>query len=300
MGDRVAKLKYLDPLLAVVEFPHRNFMRECTIRDGRAEPKLAGPLMNALDSFGFGLQRVPSCSAPLEDLRDPNRLDEVYTPVLMKWLQEQTGCAHAQKVNAVLRRSLPGRATAADRDQMSKNHFVIPGAWTGAIDGVHADYTDDSLLVHAARAIQAKRGLTGGRWIAVNVWRPVAGPVSCWPLAICDARSVDAAHLSPRETPENRNWVFNAHPEGDHEWWWFPQMTTDEQIVFKSWDEGAHVGTGPVLDRIRRSGQDVSVCVLHTGFPDSESPDDAPPRESLEVRALLFWPRVHADTVPKL
>ena len=58
------------------------------------------------------------------------------------------------------------------------------------------------------------------------------------PLAICDGRSVEAAHLSPRETQENSNWVLNARPEADHAWYWFPQMTTDEQVVFKSWDEG--------------------------------------------------------------
>ena len=140
MGDRVAELKYMDPALAVEEFPIRNFMHTRTIRDGRTEPTLAGgPLMDSLDSFGFGLQAVPSSSASLAALRDPDRLDE-YVPDLLQWLQDQSGCAHVMKVNSVLRRSMPGKATAEDRDEMSKNHFVVPGAWTGAIDGVHADY----------------------------------------------------------------------------------------------------------------------------------------------------------------
>ena len=103
----------------------------------------------------------------------------------------------------------------------------------------------------------------------MNVWRPIAGPVACWPLAVCDGRSVEAAHLSPRHTPENHNWVLNARPVGDHSWYWFPQMTTDEQIVFKSWDEGPIVG--PVLERMAADQpQGRSTCVLHTGFADSE------------------------------
>jgi len=31
-------------------------------------------------------------------------------------------------------------------------------------------------------------------------------------------------------------------------------------------------------------------CSAHTGFDDPTSPADAPPRESLEVRMLVFFP----------
>lgn len=220
MGERIATLKYLDPVGAVQEFPHRNFMHERTIRDGREVPELLpGPLLEQMDSFGFGLQPVPASTASLPELRDPDALKKEYTPRLLEWLQRATGAVHVRTVNAVLRRSLPGAATDEDRDAMSRNHFVPgKGEFTGAIDGVHSDYTDDSKLVQLARAVQVDQGLHGGRWIAVNCWRPISeGPVSCWPLAICDGRSVDARHLRARETPENNNWVLNAMPEGEHQ-----------------------------------------------------------------------------------
>ena len=79
---------------------------------------------------------------------------------------------------------------------------------------MHADYTDDSALLGLARSIQSKQGLAGGRFMAINVWRPISqdGPVQCWPLAVCDGRSVAPETLRPRETPENNNWVLNARP----------------------------------------------------------------------------------------
>jgi hypothetical protein len=306
-GDRVATLKYLDPAGAVEEFPHRNLMHERTIRDGREVPALlsesGATLMDQLDSFGFGLWPAPCSDVGLSELRDPEALRVRYAPRLLDWLRHETGAAHAAYVNQVLRRSLPGRASAADRDAMSRNHFVPrdQGEWTGAIDGVHSDYSDDSALLQLARSVQIKEeGLRGGRWVAINCWRNVAetgAAVPCWPLALCDGRTVEATHLSPRETPENRNWVLNALPEGEHAWYWFPAMTTDEMVVFKSWDESAapladHSDSAerPILERIAADAGRRSKCVLHTGFADMLSAEDAPARESLEIRVLLFWP----------
>ena len=72
--------------------------------------------------------------------------------------------------------------------------------------------------------------------------------------------------------------------------YWFPQMQSSEMVIFKSWDETEATGdAGPILSRL---GADPSrsKLVLHTGFVDSKSAADAPARESLEIRVLLFWP----------
>ena len=140
MGDRVATLKYLDPTLPPEEFPLQNHMRERNIIDGRTIPELCpdsgARIVDTLDASGFGLFGVPpSCDVgvSLDTLRDPDLVKERYMPQLMEWLQQQTGAAHVFGVNGVHRRSLAGRADAAMRDAMSRNHFVVPGAWTGAI-----------------------------------------------------------------------------------------------------------------------------------------------------------------------
>jgi len=219
-GERVAELKYLEPSLAVAAFPERHRLHRRTIRDGRALPELGPerPLLDALNTFGFGLQRVPHSPLGLAELRDPARLDAEYTPRLLEWIKAETGAAFAMKVNAVLRRSL---GATVDRDAQSTGHFVPKkqGDFTGAIDGVHADFADSAAVLEVARSVQVDRGLHGGRWIAVNCWRPITEEaVACWPLAVCDGRTVAPAHLAPRETPQYNNVVLNARPEGDHQW----------------------------------------------------------------------------------
>ena len=60
----------------------------------------------------------------------------------------------------------------------------------------------------------------------------------------------------------------------DHEWYYFPEMTRDEALVFKVY-ESAKDG------RAR--------FTAHTSFNDPNTPVDAPPRESIEIRTLAFF-----------
>ena len=71
-GERIAELKYLDPSLEVAAFPERHRLHRRTIRDGRAVPELGPerPLLEALETYGFGLQRVPHSPLGLAEL-DP-------------------------------------------------------------------------------------------------------------------------------------------------------------------------------------------------------------------------------------
>lgn len=59
-----------------------------------------------------------------------------------------------------------------------------------------------------------------------------------------------------------------------HEWYWFPEMARDEALVFKVYDSETD-------GRAR--------FTAHSSFDDPESPDDAPPRESIEARTIAFF-----------
>jgi hypothetical protein len=58
-------------------------------------------------------------------------------------------------------------------------------------------------------------------------------------------------------------------------YYYFPKMQADEAVLIRCFDSAL---AGP---------QRFSA---HTGFDDPESPADAPPRESIEVRTLVFFP----------
>ena len=59
-----------------------------------------------------------------------------------------------------------------------------------------------------------------------------------------------------------------------HRWFYFPRMRRDEALVFKVYDS--------LQDGRAR-------FIPHTSFDDPNSPPDAPPRQSIEARALAFF-----------
>ena len=77
-----------------------------------------------------------------------------------------------------------------------------------------------------------------------NVWRNAsATPVRSKPLAVCDVRSVPQEALgtyflveggdkSPRRMGQN----LKLHYSPGHAWWYYPQMTKDEALVFYTYD----------------------------------------------------------------
>ncbi len=110
----------------------------------------------------------------------------------------------------------------------------------------------------------------------INVWRPISGPVQEWPLAVCDARTMVQKDFVPtyRLYPDRTGEIYTITYNPDHRWYYFPLMEQSEVILLKGFDS---------LDdgRARFTG--------HTSFKDPTSPPNAAPRESIEVRALLFF-----------
>jgi hypothetical protein len=59
-----------------------------------------------------------------------------------------------------------------------------------------------------------------------------------------------------------------------HCWYYFPRMERNEAILLKCYDS-------------KDDGR--ARFTAHTSFEDPSSPSNASPRESIEVRALVFW-----------
>lgn len=277
------------------EFPHRSTNVQVEMLNGRLHGKVSdvGGLPTHLDSAGFCLvSDAPVLSSGLvenaTDLQDPTLVDEKYMPSLQSYLQRATGCHTVLSINHVHRKS--GTSTALP-DGFTQN---VPkrGDTTGAISNVHADYTSDALLVQLMRKWVDEDPITkGGRFVLVNCWRPLT-IVHRWPLAVCDATSVkDDEDLYCRETPENNNTVANSFPEnavtGKHKWHYFPEMSPEEMIVFKQWDEDMSMQRkAPGVADYKLRG--VACQTLHSAF-DLPAPPEAPARWSLEARFCCIW-----------
>jgi hypothetical protein len=113
------------------------------------------------------------------------------------------------------------------------------------------------------------------RFAIVNFWRPIE-PVAQAPLAVCDARSIapDDLIASDLVYPDwtGETYAFAYNPQ--HRWYWHPRQTPREATLLKIYDSATD-GTARLS--------------AHTAFDDPSSAADAPPRRSIEVRALLFW-----------
>ncbi len=126
------------------------------------------------------------------------------------------------------------------------------------------------------------------RYMAVNLWRMLSPPPQDYPLAICDGRSVATQSGSPNalvpvetmprreemlgKPPKNTHNVFLFHHDPEHRWYYYPNMTPGEVLLFKLYDS---TETGPWR------------CP-HVSFSDP-TVKDAAPRESYEIRSFVYF-----------
>ena len=143
---------------------------------------------------------------------------------------------------------------------------------------VHDDYT-------AWSAPQRVRDLMGAeaeellehRFAIINLWRPIRGPVLESPLVLCDAQSLSDENLiaSDLKYPDRTGETYSITYNPGQRYYYFPKMQPDEPVLIRCFDSAP---------------EGAARFSAHTGFDDPTSPPDAPPRESLEVRTLVFFP----------
>lgn len=114
------------------------------------------------------------------------------------------------------------------------------------------------------------------RFAIVNVWRSIAGLVHNYPLVLCDAATVGPNELvSVERRAEERTGELQVALHGvGQRWYYFPEMQMNEALLFKTFDS-------EIDGRAR--------FTIHSSFEDPGAPVDAPSRESIETRCLLFF-----------
>jgi len=230
--------------------------REVTIHDAR---QLQPPA--SLEKQGFSLQQHITL------VRDFYSLDSVqknYEAEICELVLAATGAETALVFDHTLRsdsRAIRGKRTTRE-----------PAAL------IHNDYTDASAIKRLRDILpagEAEQRLQH-RFSIINVWRSAAGPILKSPLACCDATTVDTVDLvaSERRAQERIGELELVSWNPAHRWYYFPEMSCDEALLIKTFDSA-------VDGRARRS--------IHTAFSKPLTPADAPARESIESRLLVFY-----------
>jgi hypothetical protein len=217
----------------------------------------------SLDREGFAVLHYKSA---VKNFWDEDEVRRVYYPEVQRVLAEATGASKVYIFDHTLRRRVRG---VDDRS---------PGAPRQPASRVHVDHTAKSgpQRVRDFFGDDAEE-LLRGRVQVINLWRPIRGPLRDAPLAVCDAGSVAAEDLVPSDLVyQNRvGETYGVTYNPAHRWFYVPDMQPDEALLLKCFDSATD-------GRAR--------FAPHTAFDDPTAPADALPRESIEIRTLVFHP----------
>jgi hypothetical protein len=208
-----------------------------------------------LDRNGFALRKAPT---QVRDFYSPEEVERVYYPEVERLLRDALGVTRVFIFDHTVRNA--GRPGGREPSRRVHNDHTVNSAPRRVRDHLGDDAPE--LLKH--------------RFGVVNVWRPIRGPVLDSPLALCDARSFTDADLIATDLvyPHVRGETSSVEYRPEHRWYYFSEMQPDEVVLI----------------RVHDSAQDGRARLsFHTSFDNPLAPG-APPRESIEVRTLVFFP----------
>lgn len=257
----------------------------CDIHDGRQDAELTSGSWDILAKRGCVLLKH---SSAVNNLWDEAQLLETYYSELSNLARRLTGADKCRVVSHVMR----------DKDRVGAAGGIRHPAFF-----CHGDFSDglkDQLCdMYSAGspsiASYQERGLgldedefRAGRLAILNFWRPTTQePVKRNPLAVCDATTMCAEDMLVFVNRVKLGTLGKHHrmpvpilntvvrSRRGHKWFYFPEMTRDEVLVFKTFDSS---------DVQPRNGVGV-----HSSFEDPATPSDAPSRKSIEARVVCFW-----------
>src|SRR5882757_280605 len=215
----------------------------------------------SLDREGFALVRHPTI---VRNFYDDKEVRNVYYPAAEAFLRATLKADRVVIFDHTVRKRVEGAADvrgAGPRQPATR---------------VHVDQTEASGPNRVREHLPDEADeLLKGRVQVINLWRPIRGPLRDAPLAMLDGRTVAATDLVASDLiyPNRRGETYSVTFNPAHRWFYIPEMTTDEALLLKCYDSAT--------DGRARFGP-------HTAFVDPTTPPGAAPRESIELRALVF------------
>jgi hypothetical protein len=213
-----------------------------------------------LDQHGATLAQWPT---RVRRFYDESHVRQRYYPESAEVIQAALGADRVVVFDHNVRRS--------SAPQLKTNHHNVGRP----VHHAHTDYTPRSALGRLRHELGPHADVELSRYVQVNLWRPIRGPVRDAPLALCDGASVVPHTLRTVELryPDRTGEIYYLLHQSGQRWYFASDMAVDETWLFKNFDS-ASPGPG---------------CVApHSAFTDTRYPY-APPRESIEVRALAIF-----------
>ncbi|KAI1182450.1 hypothetical protein F5B17DRAFT_189050 [Nemania serpens] len=220
-----------------------------------------------LDKQGF---QVYPHVAQEKDFDDDEHIKAVYYPETEQLLKDVTGASKIFIFDHTIRRQPKDSRDGAKPDAAARLR--------GPVQRVHIDQSYSASLSRVPHHLPAEEAaeLLKGRVQIINVWRAIK-TVERDPLAVADAHSVGEDELVPIGLiyPTRKGETLAVRHSPAQRWYYKKGLTPQEVLLIKCFDSKTD-------GRARR--------IPHTAFVDPSSKPDAPSRESIEVRCLVFHP----------
>lgn len=197
------------------------------------------------------------------DFFDAELLKSVYYPEVEELIKNASGAKRVAIFDHTLR--------SGDETEREAKLIREP------VLSAHNDYTEWSGPNRVREFLpEEAEELLASRFAIIQVWRAINQPIQRNPLAVADAKSIamEDFMVAERRYPQRVGQTYRLKYSPNHRWFYFPEMRRDEALVFKVYDS-------------ENDGR--ARFTPHTSFDDPNSAPDAPPRQSIEVRAFAFF-----------
>lgn len=223
-----------------------------TIADGSPRSGLF-----SLDREGFSFLHSPTS---VQNFEDDGEVEDTYYKEVRKMVADAIGAFEVEIFDHTIRVTDP------------ETSYRRPASHA------HNDYTEKSGPSRLRDMIGDVRadGWLKDRLVQINVWRPIVEPVLQMPLALLDASSYDQSDLVTTEIVNQRQngrvgHIYSVVNAPGQRWFYFNEMVKSDAIMIKGYDS-------------EKDGR--ARFTPHSAFADPNTPENAPPRRSIEVRTF--------------
>lgn len=219
----------------------------------------------SLDTLGFEIHRLET-AMEYGDFHDDEKIENTYCRELEKYFVEALSAKYVRALDYQVRRKSPefpyfgGKLPPRPQPSLMTHVDVTPEAAKTIVSELYGDIAPSILQ---------------SRYQVITVWKPLRPPVRDWPLAVCDATSVNKKDLIPTDIIYPAYIAENCmvHYNVKQKWYWIPDQKSDELLVFKAVD----------------SKEPRSWPCPHGAFPLPGQTEKSPSRESIDVRLLVMY-----------
>jgi hypothetical protein len=248
---------------------------ETDIHDGRAE---ATSWVDA----GFEVRSMPTTVANWDDA---DEVIERHHPEVVEMMTAELGCDAVLIYPAQIHSPQVAAVGGKGFDPAEVAHSEYTERYQAMLRTPRHPYLGTLAPSMKVAGVTSADVANATRVATLQLWRNIGESAPQTPLAFCDARTVDRAELRNHQIDEYQGVeaqfeTFLVDPPAkrnkDRRWYTFPELTSDEIVLFRTYDS-------------ERAATRMPFWTPHTAFVDPTAEDGAQPARGVELKAICLF-----------